>query len=111
MADPQAVEQDLREYLFKADNIREEDRIKYLMSIFNKHAENDTLTHVISPKDLHDIVSAAVVRNVDISHTLTISGKSVGGHDPAHIAMIESVIGYLNRHSLLKRLAGFEYGR
>jgi hypothetical protein len=111
MADSKVVEQDLNEFLFKADNIRREDRLRYLMTIFNKHLQQDQLKHVINHYDLHEIVSVAQQNAVNAAGKVVISGKEVSGHNPMHIGTVEAVIGYFNKHSLLKRAVGFEYSK
>jgi len=111
MADPQMIEQDLYEYLAKEDNLRRDEKIRYLKAIFQKHQDMDALVHVISPGDLYQIVSTAKDRAATAPHTLVISGKEMAGHNPIHIQMVETIIGYLNRHSLLKRVVGFEYNK
>ena len=111
MADPKQVEQDLNEYLHKESNLRRDDKIKYLKAIFNKHLEMDSLQHVISPGDLQEIISVAASNTSTVAAKLIISGKEVSGHNPVHIQMVEAVLAYLNKHSLLKRAVGFEYRR
>jgi hypothetical protein len=111
MADPKTFEQELNEYLHKEDNLRREEKIRYLMAIFHKHQQMDSLQHVISPRDLHDIISIAAHNAATGAYKVTISGKEMTGHNPIHIQMIEAVVGYLNKHSLLKRTVGFEYSK
>jgi hypothetical protein len=109
MADPKIFEQDLNEYLTKEDNLRREDKIRYLMTVFNKHFGQDALQHVISPNDLHRIISQAGANAAHSTVKTFISGQEAMGHSPTHIGMIEAVLSYLNSHSLLRRQTGFEY--
>lgn len=111
MANLARVEEDLHEYLTKEPNLRREDRVKYLKAIFQKHMETDSLQHVISARDLFTLVSIAADRAASCPAYVEISGEKVSGHNPIHIGMIESFIGYLNKHSLLRRGVGFEYGK
>ena len=111
MADPKMIEQDLYEYLAKEDNLRRDEKIRYLKAIFQKHQDMDSLVHVISPNDLYEIVSVAKNYAATAPHTVTISGKEMSGHNPIHIQMVETVIRYMNKHSLLKRVVGFEYNK
>jgi hypothetical protein len=111
MADPNQIEQELREYLTKDNNLRHEDKLSYLMAIMNKHFAIDEIPHVVNHRDLMDVISAAKSSFATSDMSRNISNKKVDGYDFPHVLMIESILGYLNKHKLLKRLVKFDYTR
>lgn len=108
MSDPQQLDRELREYLEKEPNLRREDRLIFLKSIFHKHLEFTKLDHVVNNRDLFDIISTAKSEYSKLNLPLHISKKRVEATDLAHVAMITSIVGYLNRMSLLKKTVKFD---
>jgi hypothetical protein len=111
MADPKEIERELLEYLKKEPNIRSGDRIQYLMAIINKHFELDKMEHVMTHYDFDQLISVAKTSFAQKTMPVFISCKEVHSSEIPHILMIEALIGYLNRHKLLKRLIQFDYRR
>jgi hypothetical protein len=111
MADPRQIEQELREYLMVESNLRREDRIKYLMTIIDKHFSLDSIEHVVTYKDLTDMMSNAKAMFADTKLPIRISQREVDSRELPHVLMIESFVGYLNRNKLIKRLVKFDYKR
>jgi hypothetical protein len=111
MADPKQIEQELREYVAKEENLRRDDRLPYLMAIMHKHFGIDEISHSINYRDLMDIISSAKSAFAETNMAMDISHKRVDGRDFPQVLMIESVIGYLNKNKLLKRLVKFDYTR
>lgn len=111
MADPKQIEQELMEYVNKEPNLRRDDRLPYLMAIMNKHFNIDEIHHAINYRDLMDIISSAKTAFAETNMDMNISYKKVDGRDFPQVLMAESVIMYLNKNKLLKRLVKFDYTR
>lgn len=111
MADPKQIEQEIREFLDKADNIRRADHIKYLMAIVNKHFELDKIEHIVTHYDFELMLSNSKSAWVQTAMPMEISTKKVEGIEANYILMMEAFVGYLNRMGLLKRLVKFDHRR
>jgi len=64
---------------------------------------------IIGIKDLHYIISRAKGEYQNLPKDLYISRNRVEEDDFKHIALVNSVIMWLNGNSLLKKLAQFDY--
>ncbi len=111
MADPAQIEQELRYFLDIEDNIRKDDRIKYLMAIVKKHYELDKIDHTVNAQDFENMLRNAKSEYVGTSLPVSISGKELTNTETNYVLMIEAFISYLNSNKLLKRLVKFEYKR
>ena len=111
MANPDQIEQELREYLSIEDNLRKEDRLQYLMTIVNKHFGIDKVDHTIISYDFDQLVNYAKGQWARTTMPIELSKREVHGNDVNYILIIEAFIGYLNKHKLLKRLVKFDYSR
>ncbi len=111
MSDPQQLDRELIEYLEKEPNLRREDRIAFLRAIVNKHLEFNKLEHLINSRDMHDIISTSKNNYTHFHLPLHITKKQVEGTDLPHVAVIESLLSYLNKMNLLKKLVKFDYTR
>jgi len=111
MANPDQIEQELREYLDIEKNLRSSDRLPYLMSIINKHFAVDKIDHVIDYSDLDDIVARAKINWVNTTLPIEISRKTVDGQIVNYVLVIESLVEYLNKNKLLRRLIKFDHTR
>ena len=109
MSDPQELERELREYIEKEPNLRREDRLNYLKTIYNKHMETNKLEHVVNASDLFDIISVAKTNFFNLKLPLQISTKKIEAAELTHIALMESVVSYLNKMNLLKKLVKIDY--
>jgi hypothetical protein len=109
MSDPQELDRELREYLEKEPNLRRDDRLKYLKTLFNKHQELSALDHIVPHKDLYEIFGGAKEKYTNQKLPAMISRKRLDGNELTHIAMIESFVSYLNKNHLLKKLVKFDY--
>lgn len=109
MSNPDQVDKDLREYLSKADNLRGEDKMKYLRALFDKHFTFTKLDHVIIRHDLASVIGDAKSNMATMRSRPHISGKLVEQCNLTHVAVIEAFIGYLNRNGLLKKHVAFDY--
>lgn len=109
MANPQQIERDLREYLEKADNLRNEDRFKYLKTIFEKHFGTEKLDHMIIRHDLFQIISTAKSVFSNMKPNPDLSGKPVDKCDIPNMAVIEAFISYLNKNNLLNKGVKFDF--
>jgi CMP-N-acetylneuraminic acid synthetase len=111
MADPQQIEQELRDFLSMEDNIRKSDRLAALMAIINKHFELDKIDHIVIHYDLEQIISHAKSSFATMTLPVVISRKQVHETEVRFILLMESFAGYLNKNKLLKRLVKFDYRR
>jgi len=109
MSDPQELDRELREYIEKEPNLRREDRLAYLKAVYNKHLEINKLEHVVNSGDLFDIIATAKGNFFKLKLPMQISSKKIENGDLTHIALIESVISYLNSMNLLKKLVKLDY--
>lgn len=109
MSNPEQLDQELREYLEKEPNLRRDERINYLRIIVKKHLEFNTLMHVINYYDIFNIINTSKVNYANFKLPLKISKKQIDNSDVTHVAMIESVIGYLNKMNLLKKPVKFDH--
>jgi hypothetical protein len=109
MSSLEQVEQELREYLDKEPNLRRQDKLVYLRAIFDKHLTLSKLEHELNYFDFHEILCGAKIAYSNLRLPMRISRKPIDGSEVPNVAMIESVMSYLNKHSLLKRLVRIEY--
>lgn len=109
MADPEQIEQELRGYLETDKQLRQDDKLRALMGIFNKHFGLDKIDHVINAKDISNIVDAAKVRCAQASLPLRISNKEMDQSFLPHVSVIEAFVSYANKNKLLKKLVNFDY--
>ena len=108
MSNPQEIERELREYLEKEPNLRRDERLVYLRTIFNKHLEFGKLEHVVNAGDLFDIISGAKSNYTKAPLPMRISKRPIDSSELPHVAMIESFISYLNKMSLLRKVVRFD---
>lgn len=108
MSDPHQIDRDLRDYLDKEQNLLKEDKISFLMTIFQKHLSISKLNHNINYYDLTSIVSTAVGNLRDQSLPMYVSGKKIDPSLLTAVAMIDSVSSYLNRNNLAKRVLSLD---
>ncbi len=109
MSDPQQLDRDLREYLEKEPNLKREDRLAYLKNMLHKHLEFTKLDHMLNSGDLFEILSGAKNNYTNLRVPVRITRKELEPGQLPHIAVMESLIGYLNRNHLLKKLVKFDY--
>ena len=109
MSELQEIEAELREYLEKEPNLRRDDRLAYLMSIINKRTKINKLDHLITYSDYFKILGQAKSNYVRMKLPARISFKELEANDALHIAVVESVLMYLNKNSLLKKNVNFDY--
>lgn len=111
MADPRQIEQELREFLEMEDHIRKSEKLQYLMAIMNKHFELDKIDHMVTHWDFDQLMSGAKTVYANTTLPMSISCKEIHDSEVKHILMLETFIGYLNKHKLLKRLVKFDHRR
>jgi len=109
MSDPQQIEKDLREYLQKEPNLRRDDRLTYLITIFNKHLDMNKLDHVVNYKDLLHIISFAKSLMGSMKLPVRITNKQLETSEATHVALIDSFVSYLNRNNLSKKSIKFDH--
>jgi len=109
MANMETIEQELRQYLEDSDNLSRQDRYTYLKAIFDKHFAMEKMEHQLTMGDFYEIISVAKSNFVNIVVPAKISKRDVYASDVPHVAMIESIIMYLNKNKLLRRLVRIDY--
>lgn len=111
MANMESIETELRQYLEDAPNLDRQDRFTHLMAIFKKHFEMEKTNHLLTMGDFHEIVSQAKSDYVKTSLPIYITRREVYPSEVAHVLLIESLIGYLNKSKVLKRLVKIDYNK
>lgn len=109
MADPNAIERDLREYLEKEKNLHRQDKLEYLRKLFAKHFALDELSFLVTKNDLFHIMSSAKSEYTKLSLPLFISGRAVDSSELSSVAMIEALVSFLNKNHLLNRRPVVDY--
>lgn len=111
MANPEQIEQEIKEYLQIEENLRGADKLAYLMAIVNKHFAIDKIDHTVDYQDLQNSVNNAKSSYARTTLPMYISKREVHPQEVNHVLVLEAFIGYLNKNKLLKRLVKFDYGR
>jgi hypothetical protein len=104
----QALEQELREYLSKESNLSREDKLQFLMLIFNKNFKTKKMAHIINFYDLASIVSDSKSCFMNLNLPLFLSSKRVDDTSLTTVAVIDAFIRYLNQHNLLNKEIMFD---
>lgn len=103
------VIQEIAEYLVKEPNMMRSDRKEALERIVDREFYEREKTHVINRIDLLQMVSNGGAIIAKMKMPVCISNKQIDQTDVRHVAMIEAIIGYLNRNGLLNRPVDFDY--
>ncbi len=109
MANPEQIEQELREFLQNEDSIHKGDRIHALMAIVNKHFALDKIDHIASKFDLDCCISEAKRVWPLTKMPMNISKKEVSSHDVVHVLILEAFVEFLNKNKLLKKVVKFDH--
>lgn len=109
MTQSELIERDLREYLTKEPTLSREDKIKFLMAIFNKRFEFTKFDHVVNRFDLIGIVNQAKSEYSNLRLPVNVTKVKIESHELTNIAMIESVFLFLGRHDLLRKTVRLDY--
>lgn len=67
------------------------------------------MAHKITYRDIVDIISTAKTKCATQTLPMIVTNQLVTGYDPAQVAMIETVIMYLNGKGLLKEVPNVDY--
>lgn len=102
------IEAELQIYLENDRRQHISERIESLMAIFDKYLGMDTKEVELSYKDLVHIVGVAKTNSANQLTPILIGDRTVGRNDEPHVAMIDSVVSFLNGKELLKQLPKFE---
>jgi hypothetical protein len=108
MSNPDQLDRELREYLEKEPNLAINERLLFLRSIFSKHLDFNKLEHIINSADFTNIISISKVEYANLKLPMKLTKRQVDNTDYPHVAMINSVISYFNRHNLLRRSVRFD---
>jgi hypothetical protein len=104
MANQSMIEQEIRNYLEESDNLSRADRYVHLKAIFDKHLAMEKTEHLLTMSDFHHIVSTAKQNFVHLTLPMTISNRELYPSDAPNVALTESVISYLNKAGILRKL-------
>lgn len=100
---------EIAEYLTKEANMFRSDKQAYLERIVDREFFERNTPHAINRIDLMQIVSNAGSHIAKMTMPVHVSNKQMDSYEVRHIAMIEAIIGYLNRNGLLNREVKFDY--
>lgn len=109
MSELEQIERDLKEYLAKEPNLKREERLRYLLNVFDKHFTFRKLEHVINHHDLFNIVARSKSAFASMVMPTYVTKKKIDSTDASAIAMIESIVSYLNQHDLIKKVPKIDY--
>lgn len=111
MANLETIETELREYLNEAEHLSRQDRYTHLKAIFDKHYAMEKTEHLLTMGDFHEIISYAKSQFANQTLPAQVSKREIYPSEAPHLLMIEAVIGYLNKHKILKKLVKIDYTR
>jgi len=103
------VKNDLRKALSEFDNLPGEYKLKRLMQIYDTHLFLNTMPLLINYYDIVNIISNAKSAMADLPGKVVISKKELSSDDIRFVAIMESIIGSLNRLEAYKRLPRIDY--
>jgi hypothetical protein len=103
------IEQEFKTYLNEEKNLNKQDRLKMLMAIANKYHGLEKSEFILQKSDLDEIASYAKHEFPKMSCPVYISGREIYPDEIKLILIVESVVSFLNKHKLLKRLAKFNF--
>jgi hypothetical protein len=108
MSNLDLIEQEIRQYLEDQDNLSRADRYVHLKAIFDKHLAMEKTEHILTMSDLQSIIGTAKQNFVNLTLPMTISNKAVSPNDTTNVAVVQSVISYLNKAGILRKLVKFD---
>lgn len=112
MNDPRKqIEVDVRAYVAKEGNLNEEDRIRALMAVVDKHFTFASLSHVVNSGDIFLVSSMAKQKYVEQTVPMFVSKQQIPYDDLRTVAVMEAFLGYLNNKYLLIRSVSINYTR
>lgn len=100
---------ELAKYLAKEPNMVQSDRREYLNGVVDRFFDDRSRIHEINRIDLLQIISNGGAHIAKMRLPIQISNKDIEMNDVRHVAMVESIIGYLNKHGLLVGEVRFQY--
>lgn len=102
------IEADLQEYLENDKRQHINERLTSLMAIFDKYLTMDSKHVEITYKELVSIIGIAKMNAANQTTPISIGDRVVPSNEEGHVAMVESVISFLNGKEILKHLPKFE---
>jgi hypothetical protein len=109
MSNTETIEKELRQYIEDSANLTSQDRYVYLKAIFDKHFAMEKTEHILTMNDFQSIISYAKSQFVQITLPAEVSKRDVYPSEVPHLMIIESVISYLNKLKILKKLVKIDY--
>jgi hypothetical protein len=98
------VESEIKEVLNDLDSLPAEYRSKRLMQVFDKHIMLNKAPLLITHYDIITMISQAKGNIVSLPGRIEVSNKELSMEDIRFVAILKSLIGYLNSKDALKRL-------
>lgn len=109
MSSRDEIELELRQYLEKHDNMINQDRVKYLLSIFDKHFTFSKMEYEMQAHEVNNIISMAKSFAGKQTLPVVVSGRYLEPSAAPNVALIESTISFLNSQDLLKKIVRINY--
>lgn len=109
MANMEMIETELKQYLQDAEHLDRKDRYVHLKAIFDKHFAMENTDHLLTMGDFHEILGYAKSQYSDATLPMRISRREIYPSEVTHVLMIESILTYLNKFKLLKKLVKIDY--
>lgn len=109
MANMRDVETDLRMFLMDDRRRLHEDKMEALMGIFEKHLGKEDEVQKFNYKDLVQMISEAKSISANSPVETRVSGELIDFPELRHLFVMEAVLMYLNRHSLLRKEIVIDY--
>ena len=111
MANMEMIEAELKQYLEDSPNLSRQDRYVHLIAIFKKHFDMEKSEHQLTGSDFNSIMNYAKSSYAQTSLPMKITNREIYPSEVGSVLIVESVIGYLNRFKLLKRMVQIDYTR
>lgn len=105
------VEQELRVYLEKEHGMLRQDKVSYLLSIFDKHLLFNISDYSMKYYDVYKVINDAKQGMSSLNLPVEISRKRLEPSEVANVAVIEAFISFLNSNEILKKLVKIDYTR
>mgnify|MGYP001574655140 CR=1 FL=1 len=107
MRNQQNFENDIAVFFERYDELKQEDRKRLLMSIFNTHILLNESELVIGSSDFHHIICMAKNEHAHRSLPIKIEKYHLDNGEMANLSVMEAFIGFLNQKGALRRFPKF----
>lgn len=111
MSAKEEVEREIREFLSKHDNMIPQDRVAYLMAIFDKQLLFSQMEYQVQNFQVQNILNNAKSIMGGMTLPVIISEKEMEPGQTGQIAVVESILQFLNGNGLLKKIVKLNYSK